>query len=28
MGVFMHDYVWDLKTPPPATDAVTRTVPK
>ena len=26
MGVFMHDYVWDLKTPP--TESVVRTVPR
>ena len=28
MGEFMHDYVWDLKTPPPATASITRTVPR
>jgi dipeptidyl-peptidase-4 len=28
MGEFMHDYVWDRKTPPPATASVTRTVPR
>jgi dipeptidyl aminopeptidase/acylaminoacyl peptidase len=28
MGEFMHDYVWDAKTPPPATASVTRTVPR
>jgi dipeptidyl-peptidase-4 len=26
MGEFMHDYVWDRKTPPPSTASVTRTV--
>jgi dipeptidyl aminopeptidase/acylaminoacyl peptidase len=28
MGEFMHDYVWEKKTPPPATASVTRTVPR